>query len=328
MQKRKIIAVILAFCTCLTLCGAGWFDTNKVVVDVENNPVYQYHTADEIISEFAANSKAAKSKYNNQPVLLYGKVVSVEKDGKSLEVTGINTSGLTIECTCEKSLRSTAMTYHAGTRVALYGSIVVGILSGDIYLSVDKITQLPESALSNDMYYLLDGTSYNKQNATKVTLNNGNVEYYVPSAWTNSKIQRSITKENLGTMEGYQYVLNKLSPADPVPESLFVCYFDNDSQLAYAGDANETKLIEKAIVENILGSVGLFPTKKVYTYYGAEYNYYDGVFKNALEAGEGYRCEFIFQADGEDGIVVILYVYREAKHVKDVLFLTRFLEIR
>ena len=96
----------------------------------------------------------------------------------------------------------------------------------------------------------------------------------------------------------------------------------------FASDYDETKLIEKAIVENILGNVGIFPTKKVTTYYGAEYNYYDGVYKNPLEAGDGYRCEFIFEADGEDGIVVVLYVYREAKHVEDVLFLTRFLEVK
>lgn len=327
MIKKRILVVILALCACLSLCGAGWFDTTKVVIDTESNQVYQYRTADEVISEFAANSKTAKAKYNNQPVLLYGRVVSVDANGKSLVVTGINTSGLTIECTCEKSLRPAAMMYHAGDTVALYGNIVVGLISGDLYLTVDKFTALPADALSSDMYYLSDGTSYNKRNATKVTLNNGGVEYYVPSTWTSSKIQRSVQGENLGTMEGYQYVLNKLSPADPVPESLFVCYFDNDTQLAFAGDADETKLIEKAIVENILGSVGIFPTKKVSTYYGAEYNYYDGVFKNALEAGEGYRTEFIFQADGEDGIVVILYVYREAKHVNDVLFLTRFLEV-
>ena len=220
------------------------------------------------------------------------------------------------------------MTYQAGTEVALYGTIIVGILTGDLYLAADKITRLPSLALSSDMYYLSDGTEYNKRNSTKVTLNNGSVEYYIPSTWANSKIQHSVKDEKLGTMEGYQYVLNKLNPADPAPESLFVCYFDNNTQLAFAGDSDETKLIEKAIVENILGSVGIFPTKRVTTYYGAEYNYYDGVFKNVLEAGEGYRCEFIFQADGNDGIVVILYVYREANHVKDVLFLTRFLEIK
>lgn len=326
MNRNRIKAILITVCMCLSFIGAGWFSGAKVVVDTEENKVYQYHTADEIISEFKADSKAAKAKYDNQPVLLSGKVVSVGKDGKNMEITGRNNIALTIECTYSKELRATAGTYRTGTEISLYGTIEVGVF-GALHLNVDKITAKPESALSSDMYYLLDGTEYNKRNATKVSLNEGYVEYYIPSTWNNKKIQHSIKDENLGTMEGYQYVLNKLNPADPVPESLFVCYFNNNTQLAYASDATETKLIEKAIVENILGSVGIFPTKKVTTYYGAEYNYYDGVFKNAMEAGEGYRCEFIFQADGDDGIVVILYVYRKPRHVEDVVFLTRFLEV-
>jgi hypothetical protein len=328
MNRNKFTAILMALCMCLSFMGAGWFDGAKVTVDTENNKVYQYRTADEIVSEFKVNPKVAKAKYDNQPVLLTGQVKSVGKDGKYIMVTGLNNTSLSIECTCDKSLRSTAKTYKAGTAVAVYGSIEVGLITGDIYLIVDKITTKPASALSSDMYYLLDGTEYNKRNAVKVTLNKGYVEYYIPPAWANEKIQHNVKEENLGTMEGYQYVLNKLSPADPVPESLFVCYFDNSTQLAFGGDSDETKLIEKAIVENILGNVGIFPTKKTTTYYGAEYNYYDGVYKNPLEAGDGYRCEFIFQADGEDGIVVVLYVYREAKHVDDVLFLTRFLEVK
>lgn len=328
MLKRRIAVILFALCTCLSLCGAGWFSSVKVTVDTENNPVYQYRMADEVISEFVVNSKAAKAKYKDQPLLLYGKVTSVNTDGKSLMVTGMETSSLRIECTCEKSLRSTAKTYQPGTKVAMYGRIKIGILSGDPYFEVDKFTPLPESALSSDMYYLLDGTAYNKQGSTKVTLHHGAVEYYVPTTWTGNKIQKNVVEEGLGTMEGYQYVLNKLTPMDAVPESVFVCYFDNAAQLAFTGDSGETKLIEKAIVENILGNVSFFPTKQVTTYYDAEYTYYDGVFKSALEAGEGYRTEFIFQADGEDGIVVVLYVYREAKHIKDILFLTRFLKIK
>lgn len=328
MNRNKFFSILMTLCMFLSFVGAGWFDGAKVTVDTENNKVYQYRTADEIVSEFKENAKAAKAKYDNQPVLLTGQVKSVGKDGKYLMVTGLNNTALSIECTCDKDLRSTAKTYKTGTAVALYGSIEVGLITGDLTLDVDKITAKPASALSSDMYYLLDGTEYNKRNATKVTLNKGNLEYYIPSTWANDKIQHSVKDENLGTMEGYQYVLNKLNPADPVPESLFVCYFDNSAQLAFASDYDETKLIEKAIVENILGNVGIFPTKKVTTYYGAEYNYYDGVYKNPLEAGDGYRCEFIFEADGEDGIVVVLYVYREAKHVEDVLFLTRFLEVK
>jgi len=326
-MKKRITAVLLVICACLTLCGAGWFSTTKVVIDTENNYVYESCTAEELLAEFATGGKAVKDKYQGAPVLLSGKVVKVGSGGKSM-VIGADNTGSTIEAGYDKSLRAMAKQYASGDTVAVYGRIVVNIFNDDIYLAVDKFTEVPAAATSNDMYYLLDGTAFDKQQATRVTLNNGGVEYYVPATWTGKNIQHKVKEEKLGTMEGYQYVLNKLNPSEPIPESVFVCYFDNKTQLGYPGDAGETKLIEKAIVENILGSVGLFPSKKVKTYYGAQYNYYDGVFKSALEAGEGYRTEFIFQADGEDGIVVLLYVYREAKHLKDLLFLTRFLEIR
>lgn len=325
-MKKRITVALLVLCACLTLCGAGLFSTTKVVIDTENNHVYERCTVEEILAEFAAGGKAAREKYQGAPVLLSGKVVSVGNGGKSM-VIGAGNTGSTLEASFEKSLRATAKQYVAGDTVALYGRIVVNIFNNDIYLAADKFTEVPV-ATSNDMYYLLDGTAYDKQKAVRVTLNNGGVEYYVPVSWTGKEIQHKVKEENLGTMEGYQYVLNKLNPSESTPESVFVCYFDNKTQLGYPGDAGETKLIEKAIVENILGKVGLFPSKKVNTYYDAEYNYYDGVFKSALEAGEGYRTEFIFQADGEDGIVVVLYVYKEAKHVNDMLFLMRFLEVK
>ena len=326
MVKKRITAMIAVVCSCLTLCGAGWFHTAKVVIDTENNYVYEQCTVDEVLAEFEADSKAAKEKYKGAAVLLTGKVANVGSGGKSMVITGTDKEQYSMDCSYDKELRAAAMQQKTGDKVALYGCISVNIFTNSVSLKVHKIATPPASATSNEMYYLLDGTSFDKQNAVKETLAGGSMEYYVPRAWMGKEIRHNIKEEGLGTMEGYQYVLNKLDGKDTLPESVFVCYFDNSTQLGYAGDAGETKLIEKAIVENILGSVGSFPTKKITTCYNAEYNYYDGVFKSALEAGDGYRCEFIFEADGEDGIMVVLYVYREAKHVEDLLFLMRFLE--
>ena len=173
---------------------------------------------------------------------------------------------------------------------------------------------------------MLDGSSFDKRNANKVTLHNGDVEYYIPAAWTSEDIQFNIIDEELGTMEGYQYRLNKLEANDSYPESLFICYFDNKTQLAdYLNDAEETELIEKAIVYNIIGEKNIKSSKKgLDTYYGSEYDYYLGSYTAKFH---GYNTEFIFQADGEDGIVVMLYVYKETKHLSDVLFVSRFLKI-
>ncbi len=329
MKKKKFLVVILVLCVCFCLCGAGWFNSTKVVIDTENNLVYRYCTADTIISAFIKDSKVAKKDYQNATVLLSGKVKSIGKDGKNMVLVGTNNTALTIDCSYGKELREAALAYEVGESVALYGKIRVGILDKDIHLNAVKIVKVPAGISSDEIYYLLDGSSFDKTKSEKVTLNNGRVEFYVPSSWVNKDVQCDILDGEIGTMEGYQYVLNKLGTGDSVPESFFVAYFDNQKQLSdYLNDSDETELIEKAIVENILGSVGSFPSKEVDTYYGREYVYYIGSYKTAFDTGTGYHTEFIFQADGEEGIVVMLYVYKEARHLSDVLFVSRFLEIQ
>ena len=328
MGKKRFFMVALTLWTCLTLCGAGWFGDTKVAIDTEANKVYQYVSASDLIIDFIKDEKAATKEYDKDYVLLTGKVKSVGKDGKNLEVYGKANTQLAVLCTYDKALKTMASAYKVGDSIALYGQIKVGTIDKQIHMKVEKICVAPTDVTSEDMYYLLDGTSYNKADAQKVLLDNGRVEYYIPSFW--EEIQHNISQENLGSIEGYQYVLNQMAGSqDTTPESLFVCYFDNRTQLAdYLNDSDETELIEKAIVENILGKVGRFPSKEVKTYYGSEYTYYSGAFKNAFETGAGYHTEFLFQADGDEGVVLVLYVYKDTKHISDVLFLTRFLEVK
>lgn len=325
LRKRKM-AVIWALCACLTLCGAGWFDSTRVVIDTENNPVYQYYASDDVVAVFDINENIAANKFNGMYVLFSAKVRRVGKDGKNMTLFSPAYPERDIVCSYDKSLRTAATAYKAGETVAVYGQIKVGAFDKELRLEVDKIVKVPDVATSSNMYYLLDGSSFDKAEAKKVTLNGGRVEYYIPSYWEG--IQHDMEAEGLGSMEGYQYVLNQMpGSTDAVPESLFVCYFDNRKQLADLNDADETEQIEKAIVENILGDVGKLPSKEVKTYYGSEYDYYTDSYQTIFETGAGYHTEFVFQVDGEDGMVVVLYVYKEAKHVSDVMFLMRFLEI-
>ena len=329
MVKKKFVVVMLAIGAILALCGANWLDSAKVTIDTENNRVYQYHTTDEVIAEFASDANAAKEKYQGAYVLLAGKITEIEKNGKNMSVSGLAETTDGIECSYDKSLRPAVSGYKVNDSVALYGKLSVGLFDKKVRLNIEKIVQVPAVIKSDEVYFLLDGTFFDKAEAEKVTLDEGHIAYYIPRIWTGEEIQHNIEEEGLGIIEGYQYVLNKIPGAsDTVPEALFVCYFDNQKLLAdYQNDSDETELIEKAIVANILGEVKSFPTKEVKTYYGTEYTYYDGVFKNALETGTGYHAEFVFQEDSDDGIVMLLYVYKDTKHLGDVLFLSRFLEV-
>ncbi|MBQ9141767.1 MAG: hypothetical protein IJX63_08245 [Lachnospiraceae bacterium] len=327
MQMKRRMAVILALCACLTLCGAGWFDSTKVAIDTVNSPVYQYYSADDIVAVFDISEKIATEKYDDMYVLLSGKVRSFGKDNKNMVIFSTESPERDIVCTYDKSLRTAASAYKIGEKVAVYGQIKVGVFDKEISIEVDKIVKVPDAVTSTNTYYLLDGSTFHKADAQKVTLNDGGVEYYIPTHWEG--IQHDIVVEGLGSMEGYQYVLNQMpGSTDAVPESLFVCYFDNEQQLDKSSPFGETQQIEKAIVENILGSAGKLPTKTVTTYYGSKYDYYVDSYRTTFEAGVGYHTEFVFQADGKDGIVVILYVYKEAKHLSDIMFLMRFLEIK
>ena len=328
MIRKKIFIVILILCTCAGLCGADWFKETKVMIDTEKDHVYKYCTADEIISEFMADHKGAKETYQKEYVLLSGKVTSIGKGGKSIILSGNTEAGLTIACSYNKELRKSALELAPGDSIALYGQITVDAFRKDIHLKAQKIIKPPSAVISKDVYYLLDGSCFDKEKAKKVTLHSEGVEYYIPLSW--NEVEHNIMEEELGTIEGYQYVLNKINGnPDPVPESLFVCYFHNKEQLAdHLNDSDKTELIEKAIVENILGEVRKFPSKKVKTYYNSVYTYYSGVYRKTIETGAGYHTEFVFQADDDEGIVLILYVYKDAEHISDVLFLTRFLEIK
>ena len=328
MNKRKLLIAITALGVWITLCGAGWFNRTKVVIDTENNRVYQYCTVDTLISAFMQDSKAARNTYQDTMLLLTGKVSGIGKNNKDLELTGLTLSETTVKCSYSKELRTAVSAYREGDNIALYGKITVDAIDKDIHLKTEKIVDSSSVTASGDMFYQLDGSSFDKRTASKVTLHNGDIEYYIPASWADRDIQFNIVDEKLGTMEGYQYRLNRLGMNDSVPESLFICYFDNQKQLAdYLNDSDETELIEKAIVENILGDVGSFPSKEVDTYYDSEYDYYLGSYKTVFDTGMGYHTEFVFQK-AEEGIVVMIYVYKETKHLSDVMFVTRFLEVK
>jgi hypothetical protein len=116
---------------------------------------------------------------------------------------------------------------------------------------------------------------------------------------------------------------------DPEPELLFICYFDKKLLKEQGDVAHKARDTEKAIVKNIEGKVtGFFPSKTAYTYYGSTYKYYLGKYSDPAQLGRGYHTEYVFQEDGDRGIIVLLYVYREEKHLSDVMFAARFIETR
>ena len=327
MKAKRFISLLPVFLMVTVLYGFS-FKNVTVRIDTEDNRVYEYITADDILSDFAKDVDGAKGEYKDSYYIVSGKIESISQKGDSIKVVGTSVVDNHIICSCPKKLRSEALTYKAGERIGVFGKISVDLIDKEIHLEAEKLVTAP-AAIKNGTFYLLDGTNLVKNSMSSRTLNNGTIRYSIPAAW--KEVEHSITGEGIGTIEGYQYVLNQL-PGNPdtVPESFFVCYFDNTSKLANIDDRKETRLVEKAIINNISGEGkgDSARTRDVTTYYGAKYNYYVLSYNDELNTGKnGYYVEYIFQKNGNEGLVMYLYVFREPKHLSDVMFVTRFLEM-
>lgn len=323
-KKKSIVFVLLMVVIASQLCGFTFFNAS-VAIDTEKNHVYKYLTVDSVNADFAKDEKQASSKYNNNYYLLSGTISSMTEKGDSFTLKGINPTE-EVECSCKKNIRSSVLGYaDYKDTVAVYGEMKVDLIDKERHLEVEKVVKAPTAIKSADTYFSFNGDTFDVSTGTKRTLANGRVEYFIPSKWKG--IEHSIIDENLGIMEGYQYVLNKTSGEKQAePESLFICYFDK-KLLKESDDIKELKDVEKLIISNIEGDVGRFPAKEQTSYYGVNYKYYLGSYKDALDAGKGYRTEYVFQEDKGNGIVMFLYVYREPNYLSDVMFVTRFLTI-
>ena len=310
--------MIILLVTAISLSSFTLFNSS-VEIDTTANRVYKYITADQLLNDFSKNSKSAQTKYNNKFVLMSGLFES--SDNKGLSV--MNDSYSSVACTFDKNT-SGNIKFSFKDKVAVYGKVSVTFGKPEL-TEVRKVIETPV-VRSSEIYYTLDGTSFDKTAAVERTLKNGRIRYYIPSNW--KKIEADIAKNKLGIIEGYQYVLNKTpGNTSEVPESLFVCYFDKDL-LKTTSDIKSTEQVEKAIISNINPDekIGTFPSANITTYYGARYQYYSGKYQRGF--GQAYRTEYVFQPDGENGIVMFLYLYpNDNKYLSEVIMTTRFTEI-
>lgn len=326
MKTKGVLPIILVVPIILLLCGFS-FKNVTVVVDTEKNQVYEYKSADDVLNDFAKDPVAAKNKYNNGYYVISGKIESISDKGDKISLYGSSNKASNIICSCPKQMREEATKYNVDDGIGVYGKLSVDPIDKEIHIKVDKLIDAL-SGVKTGTFYLLEGNSINKNSMSTRTLKDGKVSFKIPAEWKG--IEHSIIEDGIGTIDGYQYVLNELQDhTDTVPESFFVCYFDNASKLEKTYDKKKTELIEKAIINNISGERkgDSADTKNVNTYYGAEYNYFTGISYTDLLDENGYHVEYIFQKDGEDGLVMYLYVYKEPKHLSDILFVTRFLEM-
>lgn len=301
------------------LCGAN----DVFELDTENTPVYQSIDTDKVFRDFSNDSKTAKKSYDENFYLLYGKVLSKNKNNKEITVGAINSNSENeVKCKfSDKADINYVSGLSVGNTVRMYGKLSVGITSS-LSFKAKGIAKVETVNFTDDSYSVWGGNVIKKSSMSKKTIEGSSVVYYVPQEWTS--VEHDIKVENLGSISGYQYSLNNLGKKDTYEECFFVCYFDKKTGVEKK-NIGEDKLIEEAILGDILGQLKKkFPAKTIKTYYGPKYKYYRDIFKRST--GEKYQVETVFQEKG-DGIIVYLYLYhKEAKHVGDIMVVMRLLE--
>ena len=319
-MRKRVIALLFIMLICTQLCGFS-LSNKKVIIDTEKKPVYEYITADTFLNSIDISEDTAKKKYDDHYLLISGMFESHNASKKSFTIMSRDFRSIT--CEYDKSFKETLNNYIYKDSIAVYGKCDVSF--GKFKINEVKKVIAYQNAKSSEQYYTLDGTFLDKSTASERTLNNNRIKYYIPSSW--KSVEKSIREEERGSIEGYQYVLNRLSDSNRSDaESLFVCYFDK-KLLKVPDEIKKTEDIEKMIVNNIEGKVDGFPSKEADTYYGSEYQYYLGKYTDLMDVGKGYHTEYVFQKDGNNGIIMYLYLYREPTHISDIMLITRLLEI-
>ena len=306
------------------ILSAGLFKPVETAMDVDRVVVYKNESAENFLILIFSNADSAKKLYQNQYYVMYGRVRSKDGSNKQMKLAMVpNHSKETLTCkaTTDEAIQSVARV-RAGDVVKVYGKLTQGLLDGKWSMSIDKVEKTEDKEISRTAYSVISGKTVDVERLEKRSLNQEKIHFYIPKEWVG--VEKNITESGLGTMEGYQYRLNEIGRQSVQPESLFVCYFNSDTQLLRSGDKTQTEAIEKAIVNNILKQDPGKPEKKKTTPYGSEYHYYQEAYRTAL--GQNYHAEFIFQPCATDGFVIYLYICREKSHIDDIMLLLRTVE--
>lgn len=318
--KKSVIICLIMVCMSAILCGAK----TAVELDTQSRVVYESIGTDKIFKDFSNDDKVAKSTYSDNYYLLYGKVLSKSKNNKEIvlgAIDGKSSNKLTCKFSDKDDIKFVSSLSISST-VRVYGKLTVGLKNALTLKEIKGISKVDAGNVADGAFSVLGGRAIKKTSMKKTAIEGSNTTFYVPSEWQN--VEHDIKKEQLGSMSGYQYRLNEIENKDAYAESLFVCYFDKISGVD-KNDRGDNKLIEEAILRDILGKDSLkkFPLKTVNTYYGTKYKYYRDSYKK--DTGEKYQVEVVFQEKG-DGIIVFFYVYKEPKHVGDIMVVMRMLE--
>ena len=317
----RITVLAAAIAWSLILSGSIFFDDAAVTMDTESHPVYQHVSADRILQDFERDAMAAKDLYQGNYYIIYGKISS-KSSGKVL-VNGIDREfERALVCKAEDQILYDKLTpLQEGDTVKVYGRLVTNFFNGEPSLLADDILKTDTTTAFNTVYTASDGSIVNTDDMDLRILGDGAASYYIPASW--QAVEHNLKNEGLGKLDGYQYRLNETEDKAAYAESFFIgCVAKSD--LVSINDLGDDRGLEAAIAADILGKdslSGKYPVKTVNTYYGLTYRYYQDIFETS--GGDRLNTEFIFQDTGDDHLLIFLYVYRDLRHLDEIMTVLR-----
>ena len=165
---------------------------------------------------------------------------------------------------------------------------------------------------------------YSQSESLNRSLAGEKIKYRIPKYWND----KEISINTLPSGYGYQYKLDD-NYSDTRVENLSVFYFSIPDNVKEYKDYKEIAGIERAVIQNICPDEELswnsltfkhftFPTLSVKAY-GKKFDYYRAAYKNHV-------VEFVF-TEAQDGLCVMVYVYKDTKFVDDIMYVISTIEV-
>ncbi|MBQ5311084.1 MAG: hypothetical protein ILP19_03460 [Oscillospiraceae bacterium] len=311
-KSGTAVSSLLILSVCVFLCAFA-FPSANIAADISTNHVYTYITAEKLLREYSNDPGGARGRYNGQYMLVSGRYENFSSNNFNI----MDSSYGSLVCENARGVSFDFSPYEFNvSMIAVYGRCSFGAFGDSVRLTdVVKVVPLPV-VTSDNIWFTEDGASFDLDTAENRIVK---YVYSVPPSW--KSIETNIKEGGLGSIDGYRYELNRLPGGSDDPEMLFVCWFGEDKLVNRAHITTRQRDVEKAVIDNISGNSSTFSRYIRTSDRGTTYHYFIGKYTSPLDM-KGYHAEYIF-CPYDDGMVMYLYIYRETRHMSDVMFLIR-----
>lgn len=318
MRNHKICGILLLIIVVyMSMCGFS-FAGNVPKLNIDKKPVYKRCSVDMVLQDASNDYGAVNNKYKNVEIIDTGIVKTIEKNQKAL-IAEFSTKEVRVKAESKEEVRDLA----EGDHITVYGTFdFESKKKKTVSIRADHV--IKENVNLTDDYYIYGRKNgYSEKDSTKVTLAEKRIEFMIPKRWNSTEAKeynKVFNNKIYSDRVGKCYYINRVSEREE-PEVFCIFYFNNNVFLEKSGDRDNTRDIEKEIINNICPQEEkswkwVFPTEKSTSAKGVKFDHYVANYDN-------YRIEFVFtpvkgkNSNDNGGICVMMHMYIDDSIVPD-----------